>query len=252
LVTAFLCLTIALVFGRSVRGEEASLQIFYRLNPPLIVKQDGHPSGFVYEFMKYVLVDKLKLAASPDQFSEVPLARGLHSIEFNNTALFFNVISTPDREQKYKLIKIPGIFERTYLYSRKDKNIKLEKIVDAAKYNVGVVNGSSSLDFIKKNIGDSLRYEVALTHENNLNKLLSGRVDLIAAPEYSIDYISESGDIRPKLVKSLFLEKNDFYIAVNKEFDEELLHNIQKAVIDASTEPIYNDLLIKYKESIQY
>jgi len=252
LVKASLCLAIALACGRSAWGDEASLQILYRLNPPLIVKQDGRPSGFVYEFMKYVLVDKLKLAKTSDEFTEVPLARGLHSVEFNKTTLFFNIISSPERDQKFKLIKIPGIFEKTYLYGRRESNLQFNKIEDVVNYNIGFVNGSSSLQFMKKNLGDSLIYEITLNHESNLKKLLSGRVDLIAAPEYSVDYISGDEVIKNKIAKVMFLEKNNFYVVVNKDFDEGIFSKIEQAIIEASTDPFYSDLLMKYKDDIQY
>jgi len=252
LVRASLCLAIALACGRSVWADDAPLQIFYRLNPPLIVKQDGRPSGFVYEFMKYVLVDKLKLVKTPDEFTEVPLARGLHSVEFNKSTLFFNVISSPEREQKFKLIKIPGIFEKTYLYGRRDSNLQFNKIEDTVNYNIGFVNGSSSLQFMQKNMGDSLKYEITQNHESNLKKLLSGRVDLIAAPEYNLDYISSDENTKNQIVKIIFLEKNNFYVVVNKDFEAGLFNKIDQAIIEASTEPIYNDLLIKYKDNIQY
>lgn len=231
-------------------GEEEHLHIHYRLNAPLIVKQDEHPSGFVYELMKYVLMDQMKLVKNLDDFTEVPLARGVLTTANSNTTLFFNIIRSPEREAAFQWIRIPGVSEKIFLYARADAHISISDMRDLAKFSIGVVNGSSSVEFLKKNGGPTLRYDLAPNHESNVKKLLAKRVELIAEPAYNLRYLVRQMDLQEQIVPVLFLEKNDFYLVASKNFEERLFLKIKEAVEESAASPVYGGLVQKYKDDL--
>ncbi len=189
------------VFGFSSMAATAdSIKILTEEFPPYNFTVNGKITGFSTEVVEAVLKE-IKVQGD---FQSMPWARAYETVQNTKSTLIYTIGRTQEREKLFKWVGVvaPADF---YLFSLQGKNLKLDQLDEAKKYQVATVNEDVgeqflvSKGFVKgKNLQSSVKYEF------NYEKLKRGRVDLWIIPELTAYYLArQAGDDPVKvLVKS--------------------------------------------------
>lgn len=129
----------------------------------------------------------LKHTGQPYVLRYAPFKRGLDLLEKTRNALMYTVSRTPAREDTYHWIGrvSPAKDNRAYLYRLKTRtDIELTDLNSVRPYRIGVGRGDLFRRFFEDHGFEHL--EPANQRRQNLQKLLAGRIDLIATHSFRI------------------------------------------------------------------
>jgi polar amino acid transport system substrate-binding protein len=179
----------------AVSGD--SIKILTEEFPPYNFTENGRITGFSTEVVEAVL----KEIRVQGDFQSMPWARAYETAQTSENTLIYSIGRTKEREKLFKWVGVvaPADF---YLFSLQGKNLKLDQLDEAKKYQTGTVNedvGEQFLvvnGFVKgKNLQSSVKYEF------NYEKLKLGRVDLWIIPELVAYYLArQAGDDPAKVL----------------------------------------------------
>ena len=182
---------------------DSPLRVVTEEAPPYNMTVDGKITGLSTDVVRAVL-DEVGMQAP---IQSMPWARA-YDIALNaENVLIYSITRTPQRE---KLFKWVGAVASTgwYMYARADRNIQLQDLDDARKYQIATVSEDAGEQYllakgfsIGKNLQSSGKYDVGY------KKLKLGRVDLLILDELGAYHmVRQAGDDPHKtLVRALSL-----------------------------------------------
>ncbi len=142
---------------------------------------------------------------------------------------------TVSREKVFQWIDIVASTDSHLIGLKSNKDINIESIEDAKKYQVAVLRDDVTHELLLSHgfIENKNLYIVNNTH--SLLKLLSTRnsIDLILADSLTVKYRAIYNDIEPSLFKTFFqINKSplDFYFACNLNTDREIIDFLRQAM----------------------
>ena len=128
-----------------------------------------------------VVQKSLKAAGLNDyRISLYPWARSYDMALQEPNVLIYLIARTPAREQQFKWAgEIMRI--KFHLYKLKDRQVKVDSLMDARRFRVGVLRDDVGHQYLKEQ-GFTLLV-VSAQQLDNFRKLLSGQVDLVPLPD---------------------------------------------------------------------
>ena len=128
-----------------------------------------------------VVQKSLKAAGLNDfRISLYPWARSYDMALQEPNVLIYLIARTPAREQQFKWAgEIMRI--KFHLYKLKDRQVKVDSLMDAGRFRVGVLRDDVGHQYLKEQ--GFTRLVVSAEQLDNFRKLLSGQVDLVPLPE---------------------------------------------------------------------
>jgi polar amino acid transport system substrate-binding protein len=149
--------------------------------PPYVSQQLAN-NGFVSE----IITQAFTRVGYSVELSFMPWKRALQKVEAGHYDAAYPAYYSAERARIYALSQ-PFSAGPIGFYKRKDRDISYQTLRDLQPYRIGVVRGyvnTSALDavtFLEKDIADN--------DEQNLRKLLKGRVDLIVIDKLTAQYL---------------------------------------------------------------
>jgi len=214
------------------------ISVAYGLTPADLtyMAEDYPPANFIEEGeIKGASVELLKLIwermGSPEQpIKIVPWARGYKLAQTEPHHVLFSMSRTDVREKLFKWVG-PIFKARHILVGMRDTNKKIDSLEDAKAYKIGTIRDDIGELTLLRNGFDEEDLERVSKLEQNVRKLIRGRVDFICQSEDSVrDFIAMNG-IDPNLFKT-FLVVNvlENYYAFHVDTPDSLIQKFQTAL----------------------
>lgn len=246
LVASFYCL---FLFSAAAKADETIIAITDGNLPPFAHVQQGELTGAYVDIVRLIF----KEAKVDVDIKQYPFARAIQTVQDNHNMMYFPMGRTNDRLSQF--LWVGPILEkgRMNLYRLKTRNdIKIDSMDDAKKYTVGVVQGYSSQQLLR-NMGfiDKVNIRPVTSLEQNVKKLLAGRVDLIVAYADGNDELIEMyGMTKEGTVNVQFLDiTTAAYLAFNKQLPTETFDAIKSAYLRLHNSSIFQDIATQHLEN---
>jgi len=231
------------LLGICAHGQ--TLQILTEDYPPYNYMENSQVVGFSTKVVEEV-VRKAGIQGKPELY---PWSRAYKIVSDEENTLIYTITRNNERESLFKWVG-PLASRTIFLFKLKErKNIEINSIEDAKKYIIGVTRDDGfSLSLMKKGfeIGKNI-YPVS-KEEQNIEKLFSGRVDLVGNVELSMVHIVKLlGLDFNKLTKAYELPSKDaYYMALNKKTSDTIVNKLQKALDEIKQNGTYQSIKDKY------
>lgn len=217
--------------------------------PPYNYKADGRLQGVSVETLLHI-VNQTRYSLSLDDIQLVPWARGARFTENKANHMLFSVARIKERERLFKWVG--AIDEITIaIMALKDRNIILESLADVKKYRLGVTEDMAPLKILLAEGLDRSELIKVRQHEQNIKKLLNGRIDLFCYDVATNDYLMRKMDLDPSKVEVVYIvKKTALYYAFHKDTDDQLIEELNAALKkfkaeDKVTEKSQYDLILE-------
>ncbi len=144
-----------------------------------------------------------------------------------NSALF-SIGKNPTRLKELKLVGEIGMTDFV-LFARADKDINIVNLDDAKSYRIGTYDGDIAGQFLREQGFNNLR--IAQTDDMNIDRLLSGEIDLWIASDLKARMIADNRSISADKFKGVFVAfQSPLYIGFNKDTPDSVVKDWQKAL----------------------
>jgi polar amino acid transport system substrate-binding protein len=213
--------------------------------------EEYYPYSYTeYGTIKGIGIDLLhmtwkELGISPVAIQILPWARGYDRIQNEPSTVLFSMARTTERENLFKWAG-PITTVRFVLIAKKEKHIRLSCLDDLAGYRVGTIRKDIS-DIILDNYRDIARIEAVANMEQNINKLMSNRLDMVAYEEQSWRRIATRFNLPTDDYETVFsLQKTPIYYAFHRDTRDDLVQKFQDALDRVKASPAFQKVLDNY------
>ena len=185
-----------------------------------------------------------KKSSIPYTIKMAPWKRGYAETLTKPNTMLYSTTRTKKRENAFQWVG-PLYARKSYLYKLKSReDIKVNSISDLNKYQIGVVRGGSTEEYLLQHGVTNLS---ALGLDEQAVHILSlGRIDLIPEEDITIRYRILKSNYKPKeMVPAWPLFSSELYLAVHKNTDPKITKALQSALDSLSSENNVRDLLLK-------
>lgn len=230
-------------FGCSVQA----LEIVAVDEPPAsFVNDAGQMDGFVVD----VAQELQRRLNSSEPIHMLPEQRALQRALEQPDVLLFAFSRTPQREQQFHLIS--HVLRKSWvMYARKEDGKPLESLDSARSVAaIGVVRGDVRTRYLQQQGFTNL--QVVSSHENNVNKLLHRRIDLMVYEPLGMAYLCRRLDISPDRFEAvLTLKHSDVYMMMSRQgTDPETVRLWQQAAQAMKDDGTFQRLTDKWVQKI--
>ena len=200
--------------------------------------------------MKGVAVDLLRMIwaelGTPEQPVEaMPWARAYERVQHEPATVLFCMARTPEREHAFRWAG-PIASVRFALIARKDRHISLDSLNDLKGLSVGTVREDISDTLLAEYRGKASIQPVARMRQN-IDKLMTGRLDLVAYEEGSWRKVTVREGLDPDSFETVYvLRETPVYFAFHPGTPAELVDAFQSALDKVKAGPRYQELLDAY------
>lgn len=201
-------------------------------NRPVNFWENGKVTGFSTEVVEAVLKE---IAVQAD-FQIMPWARAYATALHKENVLIFSIMRMPEREHLFKWVGVVSPPDGSYLYALRGRNLKLDKLDDALRYNIATINGDAREQYLEsKGFVKGRQLHGNAQPKTNYDKLKLGRVDLWAMSEIvATDIVRrDGGDPSQMLVRALQLTElgsGGSYMAFGPKTDDLLVERFRKGL----------------------
>lgn len=209
-------------------------------NLPITSPTVNNPSGGeASRFVKLLLEE----AGIDYQLHILPWRRSYLKVQTHPNTMIYPMARTPTREDQFhwvgELLPI-----QYYLYRLKTRtDIKMETLADARNYKIGVVNYYAMHEYLlDKNIHS---VEPVNSSEQNIKKLLLGRIDLFVASDSGILPMCRRINVDCELITPAFKladEISGLYLAFSQGTDPELIEKAKLADAKLKEQGVHREI----------
>lgn len=222
-----LLLLILLFIALPVEARE--IKVLYSELPPFMFMEDEKPAGFYNALLQEM---KKEMGDIKLNYKHVPVKRMIIITQKEPGTMSLGLTRNPKRENLFKWVG-PSIPRRVAVYRLKSRtDTRLKTSDDFKKYTFGVGLGfAAKQDLIKHGVPRENIEEVSIDSAN-IKKLFSNRIDFYA----SIDIVAvhnvrlESLSWNDIHCERVLNDKYSLYYAFNKETEDSLISEFQKAL----------------------
>ncbi|WCE28315.1 substrate-binding periplasmic protein [Vibrio sp. SCSIO 43137] len=227
-------LTSAIAFSGLADAEPLKLELYTEEFPPLQVQVEGKPAGYVVDFVKAIVEDAA--ASVPVQINKthfVPWKRAIRATQMADNVLYFSILRTPSREDKYHWIGEISPYSMALYRHTNGPDVAPSNLEDIKQYRFGAQSGSAFEELlIKKGISNIM----SVTYGRRSILLLEGkRIDFAPLVSSSYFYRMEQYGFDPARFKPV-LEI------------EELSHSLWLVASKRMPEPVVEQLKLSYRK----
>lgn len=215
---------LVLVLSFSLYGKP--LRIITVVEPPAsYLDSHGQLTGFSVEVVKAIqksLNDKTVIEVLPE-------ARAIHIARTEPNVLLFSFSRTTQREHEFYWIGQLSV--KTWsVYALSSNPIEIQQLEQLHKVKaIGVVRGDIREEWLTEQGFDNLHPSV--NHQQNIHRLRSGRLDLIAYESQGIQHLLWEEGLTASDIKTVFnLKTSAVYMLMSKKLtDQKLMQNWKSA-----------------------
>jgi polar amino acid transport system substrate-binding protein len=211
--------------------------------PPYNYTDNGKLTGLSVELMHKVM-EGTKLSYDMEL---MPWARAISLAENEDGHCVFTTVHNEERDKRFQWVE-PLLTSQAYLIKTIGSDIHAKTIDEARQYLVGTQRSDYTVDLLKSKQFE--RIDLASEIDVTLNKLLLGRIDLMAMSGQLVNELIEKGTpIEPVLV----LEENLNGVACNKSIPRETIaimqESLNRLIADGTRAAIFKKY--NFKEGMQ-
>lgn len=222
----WLVILMTLTTTPAVIGAPMTLTAYAEEWPPYNFTDRGNPAG--------ISVDLLNAACVQAQINchieIVPWARAVLLVEQTPNTVLFTTARTVKRESRFLWVG-PIQPRRVWVFGRRGEQ-RPASFADLNNHLTGVVrNDASEADLLARGVRRAALDE-SVDSTTNLRKLVRGHVDFVADNEIALTWQLRQMGKSAEFVERLLLlaERSDYYYAVNRRSDPELVQRLQAAI----------------------
>ncbi|AJE13713.1 MULTISPECIES: substrate-binding periplasmic protein [Stutzerimonas] len=131
----------------------------------------------------------------------------------------------PEREALFKWVGPIGP-DDWVLLARADSPITLRSLDEARQYQIGAYKGDAIAEHLE---GQGLQPQLALRDQENVKKLIDGKIDLWATGDPAGRYLARQDGVTG-LKRVLRFDSAELYLALNKQVDDQTVQRLQQAL----------------------
>ena len=147
----------------------------------------------------------------------------------------------PEREELFKWVGPIGP-DDWVLLARGDSPINLTSLDQARQYNIGAYKGDAIAEHLD---GQGLQPQLALRDQENVKKLIDGKIDLWATGDPAGRCLARQDGV-PGLKRVLRFDSAELYLALNKQVADETVQKLQKALDQMRSEGVIDEINARY------
>lgn len=220
-----------------------SIHLVTESYPPFNYTDNGKLKGLSVELMHKVM----EAAKLPYDMELMPWARAITLAEHNDGYCVFTTVHNKERDRRFQWVE-PLLTSHAYLIKSTGSDVHAKTIDEAKQYLVGTQRSDYSVDILEAK--QFKRIDLASEIDVTLNKLLLGRIDLMAMAGILVYELQEKGTpIEPVLV----LAENINGVACNKSIPRETIAKMQdslnKLIADGTQAAIFKKY--SFNEGVQ-
>ncbi|MBI9080122.1 MAG: transporter substrate-binding domain-containing protein [Pseudodesulfovibrio sp.] len=186
-----------------------------------------------------------ELGIQPLSIQFLPWARAYDHIQNEPSTVLFSMARTTERKNLFKWAG-PITTVRFVLIAKKEKHIMLSCLDDLAGYRVGTIRKDIS-DIILDDYREIAQIEAVANMEQNINKLINNRLDMIAYEEQSWRRIAARFNLPADEYETVFtLQETPIYYAFHRDTRDDLVQRFQNALDRVKTSPAFQKVLDNY------
>lgn len=224
-----------------------SLKIIMDYYPPFSYEKNGEIKGLSTQ----VVMAVVKEAGMDAVIKQYPFARAYNMTQKNKDIFEYCVVRTPEREKLFKWVGIVGTASQG-VFALKTKSIKIEKTEDLTGYIIGTVIEDVIDQYLfarKDRLG--LRLERISSYKSNMQKLMTGRVDLWAGNKLVGIFLSEELGYNRNQIKHIYTIEaltDHFYLATGLKTSDKIVQKLQEAFKTVHDNGTYQKIVNEYSE----
>lgn len=204
--------------------------------------ENGKLTGLSVEIVREIL----KELGHPDNIEVLPWARAYNHTLKGPDRILFSVGRSAEREPLFKWLG-PIVSNRCYFFKKRGSPVRIESIEDAKK----VEFISVTRNFMEHNLLESKGFsnlDLTFKPEQNVMKLVAGRVDLITSGEVDLPYIALNAGVNPNLIEKtrVMIHDSKLYIAFSKDIPDDEIEKWKKAFDHVEKSGKYLEIKEKY------
>lgn len=202
------------------------------------------------EKLKGISVDLLRLVweelgIHPAPAESLPWARAYERLQTEPGTVLFSMARTPEREPLFRWAG-PIAPVRFVLIGRKDHAIRLNTLDDLRGLSVGTLRDDVS-DTLLAGYRGVARIQPVADMRQNISKLMSNRLDLVAYEEASWRKIATRSGLSPDDFETVYvLRETPVYYAFHHDTPEAVVTRFQCALDRVKSRPDFQRLLDDY------
>ncbi len=210
--------------------------------PPQNYLENGKAKGFSVEVVETILK---RLGYHDEKIEVLPWSRAMSALENEPNAILFSMAYTPERAAKFKLV-YPMAIAKTYFFTHKDnKNVVINSVEDAKKYQQGVVKDFSQHKNLLK-LGFS-NFDYSPDVKTMVQKAILKRVDVISLIPFQL-YSEQFSDLDVKSLRRIDVSyaESQHSIGFNKAFSDSEIKKWQKELDKMKKSGEFDKIFRKY------
>ncbi|NDV19654.1 transporter substrate-binding domain-containing protein [Pseudodesulfovibrio sp. JC047] len=216
-------------------------------NPPFNYTSAEGISGLATDIL-FRMTEIAQVPLTRDDIQILPWARAYQKLQDEPNAILFCMARTPEREKHFQWIG-PIVHIKSSLIAPKNKKIVIRDLVaDTRHYSIGTVRKSASDHALTAHGVPNQNIQRLHDIQLNVQKLLSGRIDLIAIPELAFSHHIKKLGADPDLFESVYpLMDNAFSFGVNPSMDPATVNKLQKALDHLTISGELDRIIARYR-----
>ena len=224
----FTLFLIIIIDGTSYIKAEEVLRVVTENWRPYSYEENKTAKGSATEVIRKVL----EKANIQYKIRVYPWARAYKIATEEKNVLIYAIARTPERENNFKWVRPITAPDNTYLYKLSErKDIIINTLDDAKKYQIGVIRKSVYHQFLTKH-GFLDNLQVVAKQGLNHKKLLTKRIDLWAEGESNLQAEIKGkipNDSFCRFEKAFLLFSSPYYMAFSKSTPDEIVDKVKSA-----------------------
>ena len=210
--------------------------------PPFNFEDQGKIQGIIADTM-LAMMKKLDVDRP---IKVLPWANSYNKIQTVPNTCLFGMTYTPERAPLFKWVG-PVTDTEVTLFALKKNHIQIKSIEDINRYKTGVIRSDIGEQLLLKNGVKPDRIDPVAQTDQNLKKLIAGRVDLIAySKKVLIWQIKQSGLNVDDFDIVYSLSKGELFIAFHKDTPDSIIQAFQKELDTIKSDGTYKAIADKY------
>ncbi|MGY5450685.1 substrate-binding periplasmic protein [Agarivorans sp. MS3-6] len=243
---------IGIFLSATSNAQESSHGMTIDSWPPYMFFEDGQLSGIATDIVEATF----KKAGLELDIDVYPWARAYQIALNQEGTLIYMLYRTAERESLFKWVGPIVAAQPMYFYKLKNRpEIDINALEDAKRYTVGVVRDVANHKFLlKQGFEDGKNIAAVTSPQQNLKKLLAGRIDLLISSELTLIMQMKELGLSMSQLESSFtpIETQAGYIGLNLQTSDQKVQQLQHALEalqeDGTVANINNKYINKYRQ----
>ena len=222
----------------SIFAAAGELKIMTEEYAPFNYEENGKVTGFSTEIVE----EMMKRMGIKSNIELLPWSRAYNLTMTKDDYALFSMTRTEQREGLFKWVG-PLVPNKSVLWGLADKEYDIKNLNDAKKYKIGAYKDDADEQFLKEN---GFNIDSVVNDEQNLKKLLSGRIDLWIGGDPAVLMIAKKAGEADKIKRVFTAKEAQMYLAFSKNTPQEVIEKWQSTLDELKKDGFYDKVSNKY------